>query len=179
MKPFKLKLLSQEECNAVNNELQLLEKNNQFHYSRVKNSPGFYNPPIGVQMLLDMQDKISTSVGQDLLPAYSYGRIYKKGNVLPKHIDREASEFGVSITTKSDTEWPIIWEHNGKEIRESADVGEALIYHGSKTPHWREEYKGKLQIQLLLFYVSSTGNYSNLQNDKLLGTAFNKQKPNL
>ena len=179
MNPIKIKLLSQDECNTINNELQTFEKNNNFHYSRVDNSPAFSNPPIGVKMLHELQDTISQSVGKDLLPTYSYGRIYKTGNVLPKHVDREASEFGVSITTQSDIEWPMFWEHDGEEIEESADVGEALIYKGSKTPHWRKEYKGKQQIQLLLFYVDSEGVFSHLHNDKFVGTSLNKTKPNL
>ena len=73
----------------------------------------------------------------------------------------------------------MFWEHDGEEIEESADVGEALIYKGSKTPHWRKEYKGKQQIQLLLFYVDSEGVFSHLHNDKFVGTSLNKTKPNL
>ena len=57
--------------------------------------------------------------------------------------------------------------------------GEGIIYKGSVTPHWRNNFDGKLQVQLLLFYVDYNGKYSNLENDNLLGTSFNTQIPNL
>ena len=43
----------------------------------------------------------------------------------------------------------------------------------------RNDFKGELQVQLLVFYVDSNGQYSNLENDKFLGTDLNKQIPNL
>ena len=61
----------------------------------------------------------------------------------------------------------------------NCDVGEGIIYKGSETPHWRNDFKGELQVQLLVFYVDSNGQYSDLENDKFLGTNLNQQIPNL
>ena len=179
MNPLKFSILSNEKCDAVSEQLFYMESKGQYQIWRVPNSPAFYNPPIGIQMLYELKDKISKVVGLDLHPTYSYGRIYRNGDELPQHIDRKASEFGVSITAQSDSEWPMYFEVDGNETREVCEVGEAVIYKGSKTPHWRSKLQGEIQVQLLLFYVDSKGEYSNLENDRFLGTDLNKQIPNL
>ena len=179
MNPLKFDILSNQRCDEVSNQLFYLESQGRYKIWRVPNSPAFYNPPIGIQMLYELKDKISKVVGLDLQPTYSYARIYRKGDELPKHIDRKASEFGVSITTQSDSEWPMYFEIDGNETKEVCGIGEAIIYKGSKTPHWRNKLKGEIQVQLLLFDVNSDGKYSNLENDRFRGTDLNKQVPNL
>ena len=179
MYPLKFDILSNERCNEVSNQLFHLESQGKYKIWRVPNSRAFYNPPIGIQLLHELKDKISKVIGLHLQPTYSYARIYRRGDELPKHIDRKASEFGVSITTESDTDWPMYFEVDGDETKEVCGIGQAVIYKGSETPHWRDKLNGELQVQLLLFYVDSNGEYSNLENDKFLGTYLNKQIPNL
>tara|TARA_B100000073_G_scaffold329279_1_gene316682 strand:+ start:173 stop:727 length:555 start_codon:yes stop_codon:yes gene_type:complete len=180
MNPIKFQALSIDKCNEITNHLLDLESKGSYEIWRVPNSPAFYNPPIGLQVLKDLKEKISDIVGVSLKPTYSYGRIYRHGNYLPKHIDRQASEFGISITTYCDTDWEINFEIQSlPTIKKSCNVGEGIIYKGSVTPHWRNNFDGKLQVQLLLFYVDYNGKYSNLENDNLLGTSFNTQIPNL
>lgn len=179
MNPHKFNALSTSECETITQHLLDLESRGLYEIHRVDNSPAFYNPSIGLQTLYKLRDKISKVVGLDLQPTYSYGRIYRNGNKLPKHIDRKASEFGVSITTHSTINWPIYFDVGGNEMKVVCDVGEGIIYKGSETPHWRNDFKGELQVQLLVFYVDSNGQYSDLENDKFLGTNLNKQIPNL
>jgi|TARA_B100002019_G_scaffold269986_1_gene263232 hypothetical protein len=179
MNPIKFHALTIDKCDKITKHLLDLESKGLYEIWRVPNSPAFYNPPLGLQVLKDLKEKVSTIIGLDLRPAYSYGRIYRYGNYLPKHIDRKASEFGISITTYTDTDWKLNFDIDGRNIKKSCNVGEGIIYKGSVTPHWRNNFKGKLQIQLLLFYVDSNGDYSNLENDNLLGTSSNIQIPNL
>ena len=180
MNPIKFQALSIDRCDEITKHLLDLESKGLYEISmRVLDSPAFYNPPLGLQILTDLKEEVSGIIGLDLESTYSYGRIYRYGNYLPKHIDRKASEFGVSITTHCDIDWKINFEIDGVDIEKSCNVGEGIIYKGSKTPHWRNDFNGKLQVQLLLFYVDSNGEYSNLKNDSLLGTSSNIQIPNL
>ena len=157
MNPIKFQALSIDRCDEITKHLLDLESKGLYEISRVLDSPAFYNPPLGLQILTDLKEEVSGIIGLDLESTYSYGRIYRYGNYLPKHIDRKASEFGVSITTHSTINWPIYFDVGGNEMKVVCDVGEGIIYKGSETPHWRNDFKGELQVQLLVFYVDSNG----------------------
>ena len=73
-----------------------------------------------------------------------------------------------------------IYRENGEAHPYMESLKRNLIpFQHENIEDWRNNFKGKLQIQLLLFYVDSNGDYSNLENDNLLGTSSNIQIPNL
>ena len=93
--------------------------------------------------------------GVDLKPTYSYLRVYKKGDVLHRHTDREACEYSVSITLKrehDDEIWPLCLETD-QIYKVLLDEGDGLIYKGIENPHWRDKFEGERLAQVFLHYV--------------------------
>ena len=110
-----------------------------------------------------------------LIPTYSYARIYKKGDVLPRHKDRFSCEISTTMFLGGDP-WPIylspsenvgIPECDGgkkgitlastaKGIKEDLKPGDMLVYKGCELEHWREAFQGKNCAQVFLHYNQVT-----------------------
>jgi hypothetical protein len=116
-------------------------------------------------LLLTLKPLIETHVGKELLPTYSYTRIYYKGSILKKHTDRPSCEYSATICISMDQKpWDIFFAGN-KEVSVSLYPGDLIIYKGMQLEHWREPYDGKEQIQVFLHYVDKNGCNSHLVND--------------
>ena len=119
---------------------------------------------------------MSQLVGRDLLPSYTYFRIYLKGDICRVHSDRPSSEFGLSMTLEySDDQ---IWDLQlGKERIDSLyplsddfgtmdyasiemGVGDAVLYQGSHYAHGRmQPNPNAWSAHLFLFFVDRNGPY--------------------
>ena len=90
-----------------------------------------------------------------LYPAYTYARIYKKGDVLKRHKDRFSCEISTTMNLGGD-DWPIYLEPSGKEgmkgIKVDLKPGDMIVYRGCELEHCREKFKGKECIQVFLHY---------------------------
>jgi len=122
------------------------------------------------------------TVGKNLLPTYSYARIYYKGSVLYKHTDRPSCQYSATICISKDgTDWPIwIKDSNGVEHKVELDPGDMLIYRGFELEHWRAEYTGDKHAQVFIHYVDAVGEFRDcyLDNRTLLGSSTPCNKPN-
>jgi hypothetical protein len=103
---------------------------------------------------------------QELIPTYSYARLYSNGDVLDRHTDRPACEVSVTIQLyrSHDYSWPIHMGSNSYEL----NVGDAVIYPGEDIEHWRNECKGPQGYysgQVFLHYVRKNGIHTNEVND--------------
>lgn len=61
---------------------------------------GWYSPLCFEALSLLIQPKVEKVVNKKLWPTYSYGRIYYNSAVLPRHCDRDSSEYAVSVCIK-------------------------------------------------------------------------------
>ena len=90
-----------------------------------------------------------------LTPAYSFARLYKKGDVLKRHKDRFSCEISTTMNLGGDP-WPIYLEPSGQEGKKGIKVdlkqGDMLVYSGCELEHWRKKFKGKECIQVFLHY---------------------------
>jgi len=106
-------------------------------------------------LLLKCQPAMEKATGLKLYPAYTYARIYKKGDVLKRHKDRFSCEISTTMNLGGD-DWPIYLEPSGKEGMKGVKVdlkpGDMLVYSGCELEHWREKFKGKECIQVFLHY---------------------------
>lgn len=121
-----------------------------------------YALPWFESLMLQVQPRIESIIGEKILPGFSYARFYQPGATLPPHQDRPAAEISATITLTVDPDpWPI-WVAN--KVTSPTPIylnpGEALIYPGLDTEHWREEYTGIEQAQVFLHYVRSAGPYT-------------------
>ena len=122
-------------------------------------SPAIYNLMPCVKMLVKKVSQVSDLCGHDVLPTYTYGRIYQKNEVLPRHRDRDACEISLTVNLQKDkTDWPIwIQKPNGEEVSLNLNPGDAMMYLGCVADHWREAYQGDMQTQAFFHYVIADG----------------------
>ena len=91
----------------------------------------------------------------DLIPTYSYARIYNKGNILKKHKDRPSCEISTTLNLGGD-HWSIYLEG----IKVDLQQGDMLIYSGCELEHWREPFEGNVCSQVFLHYNHANGPYA-------------------
>jgi hypothetical protein len=112
-----------------------------------------------VELLIDKIPFMSEVVEEPMFPTYSYARIYANQEVLKKHKDRNACEISVTLHLDSDgTEWPIWFtKPNGEQVSYSLKSGQAVIYLGMISEHWRDAFQGQEYSQVFLHYVRGRG----------------------
>jgi hypothetical protein len=118
-------------------------------------------------LMLKCQPEMEKVTGLKLYPAYTYARIYKKGDILKRHKDRFSCEISTTMNLGGD-DWPIYLEPNPKKggvkpgvgyvsentkgIKVDLKPGDMLVYSGCELEHWREKFKGKECVQVFLHY---------------------------
>ena len=119
---------------------------------------------------------MKVKTGLDLIPTYSYTRLYRTGNILNRHKDRPSCEISTTLNLGGDP-WPIfidptgannvIDEHQGiikpdapKGVQVNLKPGDMLIYSGCELEHWREPFQGKLCGQVFLHYNHANGPFA-------------------
>ena len=125
------------------------------------------DPAFDMVMAMSTQD-IGKIVGKNLVPQYTYARIYKNGSVLERHSDRPECQYSVTLCLGGEYEkqWPIwINDYFGKSHEVSLDVGDMVVYHGTELEHWRDKFEGETQYQLFMHYVDTEGEFGNRMYD--------------
>jgi len=106
-------------------------------------------------LMLKCQPIMEKTTGLKLYPAYTYARIYKKGDILKRHKDRFSCEVSTTLFLGGD-KWDLYLEPLGKEgmkgIKVDLNQGDMLVYSGCELEHWRNKFKGKECIQAFLHY---------------------------
>jgi hypothetical protein len=106
-------------------------------------------------LLLKCQPVMEKTTGLKLQPAYTYARLYKKGDVLKRHKDRFSCEISTTMNLGGD-KWSLYLEPSGQEgnkgIKVDLEQGDMLVYSGCELEHWREKFKGKSCGQVFLHY---------------------------
>lgn len=121
-----------------------------------------YGDPGLDTLLLIVKEKMEKEVGCSLIENYSYCRMYVKGNILEKHIDRKHCEFSTTLNIAGDL-WPIfIKNKKNKNIQVDLSAGDMLVYRGCDLEHWREPFKGNKCTQVFLHFNKKTKN--NIKN---------------
>ena len=92
----------------------------------------------------------------DLIPTYSYARIYNKGNILKRHKDRPSCEISTTLNLGGN-HWSIYLEG----IKVDLQPGDMLIYSGCELEHWREPFEGDFCVQVFLHYNHANGKFGN------------------
>ena len=127
-------------------------------------------------LLMFMIPIMKSKTGMELVPTYSYTRLYEKGNILHRHKDRPSCEVSTTLHLGGD-EWPICLDPSGadfvmdehkhtikpgapKGIRVDLKVGDMLIYAGCELEHWREPFQGNVCSQVFLHYNHASGPYA-------------------
>ena len=185
--------LSKELANFIFNYMMLQRDAVDFMTKNNKVNP--YNPFIGTRsdqqipgayskygdwametLLMFMIPIMKAKTGMNLVPTYSYTRLYEKGNILRRHKDRPSCEISTTLHLGGD-EWPIFLDPTGadfvideyknihkpgapKGVRVDLKVGDMLIYSGCELEHWREPFQGTVCSQVFLHYNHANGPFA-------------------
>jgi len=129
-------------------------------------------------LLMYMIPVMKAKTGLELIPTYSYTRLYEKGNILHRHKDRPSCEISTTLNLGGDS-WPIYLDPTGansilsgretttvvkpgapRGIRVDLKVGDMLIYSGCELEHWREPFEGNICSQVFLHYSHANGPFA-------------------
>ncbi len=116
----------------------------------------------GLDAVMELiRPEVSRLVGFALAPTYSYTRLYVKGDILARHVDRAACEISVttSIQIPKGAEPSVMYlkAPHGKEAKVEMLEGDGCIYAGTEVEHWRKQFRVDGYIQLFLHFVARRG----------------------
>ena len=143
---------------------------------QVPNTYSHYADPVMETLLMKVLPIMKRETDLDLIPTYSYARIYKQGDILKRHKDRPSCEISTTIHLGG-TKWPIFIDPTGsnnvideyKNIHKPnapegnkviLDVGDMLVYSGCELEHWREPLEGDICGQVFLHYNHVNGPFA-------------------
>jgi len=115
-------------------------------------------------LLMKVMPIMKEQTGLELIPTYSYARVYEKGSVLHRHKDRPSCEISTTLNLGGEP-WPIFVDGTGginnKGIQIDLSPGDMLVYSGCELEHWRESFTGNLCAQVFLHYNHINGQFKN------------------
>jgi hypothetical protein len=122
------------------------------------NSHSMYNFMPFIKFMVSKIPHINEILGEEVLPTYTYARVYKNNSILERHRDRPACEISFTVNLEKDVDWPIYFQRpDGSEILIELNPGDAIIYLGCQADHWRNKFEGTEHVQLFLHYVRANG----------------------
>ena len=160
--------LTKEEINLLTDYTRMKHRVNMTQFDLGQSDQGdtmFYGDPATDSLMLNKRKLMEKETGLELLPTYSFWRMYSYLADLKKHKDRPSCEISVTVFIGSDGkhEWPIYMD--GKKI--DLKPGDGVIYRGCDIEHWRKPYEGDYHMQVFLHYVDANGKYANHKGDSI------------
>ena len=131
-------------------------------------TPCAYGDPMMETVLENCRAAIEEATGLALHPTYAFFRVYKQGDVLKRHSDRESCEISASLALRciGAVGWPLCIEGPAGPFAAELKSGDSLVYRGCECPHWREAFAGDHCAQVFLHYVDANGPFSEWRYDK-------------
>jgi hypothetical protein len=126
-----------------------------------------YAEPVMEELLYWMAPVADDVCGSLVYPTYSYLRLYRSAEILPRHIDRSSCEMTLSICLgyAGASNWPLWINTQRGSRRVDLNPGDGVFFRGIEQEHWREPFSGTLSAQLLLHYVRRDGPYAERMYD--------------
>jgi len=125
--------------------------------SQVKNSYSIYGDFLFETLLMKVLPVVEKHSKLELVPTYSYARVYEKGDILKEHKDRPSCEISVTLNLGGE-QWDFYLDSkNNKEIKVKLSPGDILIYSGCELKHWRKKFEGNICAQVFLHYNDING----------------------
>jgi len=141
-----------------------------------KQAPGDfsrYGDPIFDALLNILTKSMENFTGLELIPTYSYHRLYTRGTELTRHKDRPSCEISTTLCLGYDNSniddkkypnwsWPMfVGPSTGEMGTEGLPIklnpGDMIIYKGCEIEHWREPLMSNNHAQVFLHYNEKNG----------------------
>ena len=143
---------------------------------QIPNTYSIYSDHVMETLMMKVIPKMKQETGLQLIPTYSYARLYKNGDILKRHKDRPSCEVSCTLNLGGDS-WPIFIDGTGadavideynnihkpdapKGTKVLLDVGDMLVYSGCELEHWREPFDGNICGQVFLHYNHVNGPFA-------------------
>ena len=140
---------------------------------QIPNTYSCYSDMFMETLMMKVLPVMQQHTDMNLVPCYTYTRIYKKGDILKRHSDRPSCEISTTLHLGGDL-WPIFLDPTGqktvlnehkqiikpnapKGIPINLEVGDMLVYSGCDLEHWREPFEGEHCAQVFLHYNNIDG----------------------
>ena len=146
--------------------------------AQIPNTYSHYGDHVMETLLVKVLPIMAQETGLELIPTYSYARLYKKGDILHRHKDRPSCEISTTIHLGGNP-WPIFIDGTGANnilsgsetttiVKPNApagtkvllEVGDMLVYSGCELEHWREPFEGDICGQVFLHYNHVNGPFA-------------------
>jgi len=140
---------------------------------QVPNTYSCYGDMFMETLIMKVLPIMQQRTDMNLIPCYTYTRIYKKGDILKRHSDRPSCEISTTLNLGGDP-WTIFLDPTGQKtvINEEKQIikpnapegisidlepGDMLVYSGCELEHWREPFEGEHCAQVFLHYNNVDG----------------------
>ena len=151
-------------------------KNGNRHFSvdnkQVKGSSILSCDPNIDRIAIDLKTYMEECFQKPMLPTYTCMRLYRKGDALRIHTDRESCEYSLSVViarSKENSELPytlFFKKPDASEIGVSCSVGEGVFYKGMELPHFRYPCPLDWYLTAFFHYVERGGEIYKSYYDK-------------
>ena len=162
--------LDVQSCKELTAELmRLVALKQTVNDTQCPKSEAVHGAAVFDKLLVDLLPHFEKASGKRLYPTYSYARMYKTGEKLKIHTDRESCEISATITLDFVGKvWPIYMGDEGEANASKIEMsqGDAVLYRGMEKHHWRKKFKGEWQAQVFLHYVDADGPHKEWKFDK-------------
>ena len=143
---------------------------------QVPGSYSIYADHVMETLLMKVLPVMKEKTGLNLVPTYSYARVYEHGAELKRHKDRPSCEISTTLNLGGDP-WAIYLDPTGANnvideyknihkpgapegVKVDLNPGDMLIYSGCELEHWRKPFEGKLCGQVFLHYNHVDGRFA-------------------
>ena len=140
---------------------------------QIPNTYSIYGDTFMETLMMKVLPIMQQRTDMNLIPCYTYTRVYKKGDILKRHSDRPSCEISTTLHLGGEP-WPIFLDPTGqktvineekqiikpnapKGIPVDLEVGDMLVYSGCELEHWREPFEGDHCAQVFLHYNNIDG----------------------
>lgn len=142
----------------------------------VDSSLSVYGDPVFETLLEALTPTVAELVGRQVVPTYSFARLYFEGGELKRHTDRPACEHSLSLhlgREDLDSRWDLGLEgEDGSEASVDQRPGDAVLYRGVQRPHWRAPLTQTWGAQVFLHYVDTDGPFARCRFDERVALGF-------
>jgi len=143
---------------------------------QVPGSYSIYADHVMETLLMKVLPVMKEKTGLNLVPTYSYARVYQHGAELKRHKDRPSCEISTTLNLGGDP-WAIYLDPTGANnvideyknihkpgapegVKIDLKPGDMLIYSGCELEHWRKPFEGQLCGQVFLHYNHADGPFA-------------------
>lgn len=135
---------------------------------QIPNSQGAGHGEIACEVVLEsVWPILEQAIEEELIPTYSYARLYGNDDELKIHSDRPSCEISVTIQLGRSHHyaWPIYMGGQRFDLAE----GDGVIYKGCDVMHWRDKCDGPPDYysgQVFCHFVRASGPYVDHAGDR-------------